>query len=1107
LLTLCVCLTLLLLSQRSFAQSQVSWTAAGPPASSDRIIALATDPRDSSIIYAAAPGGGIWKTQDSGLTWTPVFDSQPSLQVCSLAVDPRFPDVLYAGTGDDQSPRQTQGVARSTDAGRSWTAAVRMTNRPVCALAVDPTNTARLLAGSEEGLFLSTDSGTTWTRVLTSPVTSIAFGGPGVVYAGILGDESPGARQHILTRSSDSGRTWADLTLAQNLSAPSAATNWVTVRASRSEVSVAVAYQSTGFVGPLSQLDFYGSNDGGNHWFATYGIGQARPPMAFAVDANGNLKLAGATLLTSADYGFTWSVVPTKTTGFHAATLISGALLLAGDMGFEFVPPGLNIAPLPVSQILGVSIDTATRIWAGGPSGLFRLLPPMPYTGTRQPDVGGVGRIAVAESTNGSTAIYAAGAIQVYSSEDGSQFSAQGVIAVDEARAPYPPIVVDPVVISSAYVAGRRVYHTTNTGGAWTALSIVDPDPTRVVIALAMAPAARSTLFAATACLPEVALTSCPAISFVWRSTNAGQTWTQMSVVAGFVNQFAIDPRQSTRVYAAIGAFPAGPSKPAGLISGDLLLSTNAGGAWSSLLGNLPRTAINAILVDPASLPAQFIQPAQTVYAGADAGVFVSFDAGTRWMELSTGLPRAPVTSLSLLQPDGILVAGTFGRGVYRASVAGLAPGLIVRPLSQDLTLMEGTTDSVGITLDNLSSSPIEWQLTALDKWLSVPQPNGSLRPSASTQVAVGVSSADLRRGTYIGRLQLTSALGAQTVIVDAQITPTPAQMNITGGNNASGLPGTPVPPLQVRVLDENLAPLANVPVTFTITSGGGSLSARTVSTNASGDANVVLTLPQQPATVQVIAASGKLSVTFTAIALAAPSLLTDSIFDAVTFNSNTSFGPGTILAILGENLASDSAVAPNALPTMLASTRVLLKAENQVVLLPLFSVSSLQIVALMPFDILPGRYLLHCEVGDVRSNEVEISVAAFAPGIFTLNGAGFGAGVFMKDNGSVVSSMNPADRGSRVTFYAAGLGAVSPPVEAGQTAASTEPLNRTNQTPRVFFDRYSANVVYSGLSPGIPGRYQVTVQVPALVSPATNVSVSMTIGGFTSNRVTIPVR
>src|SRR5262249_31963327 len=146
-------------------------------------------------------------------------------------------------------------------------------------------------------------------------------------------------------------------------------------------------------------------------------------------------------------------------------------------------------------------------------------------------------------------------------------------------------------------------------------------------------------------------------------------------------------------------------------------------------------------------------------------------------------------------------------------------------------------------------------------------------------------------------------------------------------------------------------------------------------------------------------------------------------------------------------------------------------------VALPLFSVSPIQINALLPLDIMPGRYMLHAEVGSTRGNDVEISVAAFDPGIFTINGTGYGPGVFMKNDGSIVTASNSADRGTSVTFYAAGLAAVNPPpVSAGAPGASAEPFNRTVQVPRVFFDRYPGAVSYSGLAPGQLGRYLVTV-------------------------------
>jgi len=150
------------------------------------------------------------------------------------------------------------------------------------------------------------------------------------------------------------------------------------------------------------------------------------------------------------------------------------------------------------------------------------------------------------------------------------------------------------------------------------------------------------------------------------------------------VNRFAIDPRQSTRVYAAIGVLPAGPSHSAGLVPGNLLLSTNAGAVWTSLLSNLPPVPVNAIAIDPTSLPAQFNYACADVVRRNRRRRLREFRCGTRWMDISSGLPASPVADLALLQPDGILVAATFGRGFYRTSVTGLVPGLIARPISQD---------------------------------------------------------------------------------------------------------------------------------------------------------------------------------------------------------------------------------------------------------------------------------------------------------------------------------------------------------------------------------------------------------------------------------------
>ncbi len=224
--------------------AQTAWNFVGPAGGAPpRVVRLASDPRSDSVLYFAAPGGGVWNSTNGGGSWLPIADSLPSLEVCSIAIDSRSPDVLYAGTGDDQNPRPLQTVARSPDGGRTWTTGPRFTNQPVCALAVDPANSSRLFAGSSEGLFFSQDAGTSWNKIVAAPVTSIAFDNQGSLYVGVLNDDSSGSRNNILIRTSDGGSTWTNISLPDSPSASNSQTTWVSIVAYANTVSLTVSYQ------------------------------------------------------------------------------------------------------------------------------------------------------------------------------------------------------------------------------------------------------------------------------------------------------------------------------------------------------------------------------------------------------------------------------------------------------------------------------------------------------------------------------------------------------------------------------------------------------------------------------------------------------------------------------------------------------------------------------------------------------------------------------------------------------------------------------------------------------------------------------------------------
>jgi photosystem II stability/assembly factor-like uncharacterized protein len=50
-----------------------------------------------------AGGGGVWASQDAGMSWTPLTDAQPTLSIGSVAFAPSDPQIIYAGTGDATS--------------------------------------------------------------------------------------------------------------------------------------------------------------------------------------------------------------------------------------------------------------------------------------------------------------------------------------------------------------------------------------------------------------------------------------------------------------------------------------------------------------------------------------------------------------------------------------------------------------------------------------------------------------------------------------------------------------------------------------------------------------------------------------------------------------------------------------------------------------------------------------------------------------------------------------------------------------------------------------------------------------------------------------------
>jgi photosystem II stability/assembly factor-like uncharacterized protein len=99
-------------------------------------------------------------SRDGGSTWTRCNLSGANSGWCyALAVAPSATNIIYAGGTAAGAP----AVYRSTDFGANWTQTATAPTDTVFHLEIDPQDAAKVYAATADGVFLSTNSGSTWT--------------------------------------------------------------------------------------------------------------------------------------------------------------------------------------------------------------------------------------------------------------------------------------------------------------------------------------------------------------------------------------------------------------------------------------------------------------------------------------------------------------------------------------------------------------------------------------------------------------------------------------------------------------------------------------------------------------------------------------------------------------------------------------------------------------------------------------------------------------------------------------------------------------------------------------------------------------------------------
>lgn len=149
----------------------------GPSVMSGRVVDIDVNPERPTEFYVAYASGGLWFTQDNGISFDPVMDNAPTQNIGDIAVDWKN-NVIWVGTGENNSSRSSyagMGMLRSADGGKSWEFRGLPDGHHIGRILLNPENPDEVVVGvtghlysknRERGIFRTTDGGSNWTQTL-----------------------------------------------------------------------------------------------------------------------------------------------------------------------------------------------------------------------------------------------------------------------------------------------------------------------------------------------------------------------------------------------------------------------------------------------------------------------------------------------------------------------------------------------------------------------------------------------------------------------------------------------------------------------------------------------------------------------------------------------------------------------------------------------------------------------------------------------------------------------------------------------------------------------------------------------------------------------------
>jgi photosystem II stability/assembly factor-like uncharacterized protein len=647
-----------------------TWTPIFDAEPTQSIGAIAVAPSDPKIIYVASGeglqrpdlsvGDGIYKSADAGKTWTHL-GLRDGRQIPALAVDPRDPNRVFAAVlGHPYGPNEERGIFRSLDGGLTWQNVLHKDeNTGGSDVEIDPSNPNVVYAslwqarqgpweddnsysGTAEGLFKSTDGGSTW-RLLTKGLPSdlvqinvaIAPSAPSRLYATVSttqpGSYASGEGLGVY-RSDDAGENWYRVTTDPRPA----------MRIGGGDLPMPKVDPSNPDVVYSTSIVTLRSTDGGKTWTAIRGapggddyqniwINPANPNVILLVGDQG--------ALVTVNGGQTWSSWYNQATAqlFHVTTSNTFPYRVCG---------GQQESGSVCISSRGNDGEITFRDWHPVGTIEYGYVAPDPL----HPDIiYGAGRNEVSRFHWSTGQVQNVTPIPVRSGKDRTDRT--------------EPILFSPIDPHILYYAANVLFKTTDGGESWQAIS---PDlarphpgvPASLGSLAAKDPKAekhRGVIYAVGPSFKTVnTLWAGTDDGLIWLTRDGGKNWRDVTppdlTPWSKVTQITASHFDDASAYASVSRFRIDDLGP-------YLYRTHDGGkTWRRITNGLPDNApADTVREDPVRKG--------LLFAGTETGVWVSFDDGDHWQSLQLNLPHTSMRDLWIQDND--LIVATHGRSFW----------------------------------------------------------------------------------------------------------------------------------------------------------------------------------------------------------------------------------------------------------------------------------------------------------------------------------------------------------------------------------------------------------------------------------------------------------